>query len=99
MYNKSRLIVRVKHFKSKMVQTSLMLQPLISIGGRLCCQHSKCKAALTYMISGGCTLCNNSTKNYMKFAFQFGKNLKFYSHYHLIFALLYALLPFCSNQN
>ena len=52
MYNKSRLTVRVKHFKSKMVQTSLMLQPLISIGGHLCCQHSKCEAALTYMISG-----------------------------------------------
>ena len=52
MYNKSRLTVRVKHFKSKMVLTSLMLQPLISIGGHLCCQHSKCKAALTYMISG-----------------------------------------------
>ena len=52
MYNKSRLTVRVKHFKSKMVQTSLMLQPLISIGGHLCCQHSKCKAALTYMTSG-----------------------------------------------
>ena len=34
-----------------MVQTSLMLQPLISIGGHLCCQHSKCEAALTYMIS------------------------------------------------
>ena len=28
------------------------LQPLISIGGHLCCQHSKCEAALTYMISG-----------------------------------------------
>ena len=52
MYNKSRLTVRVKHFKSKMVQTSLMLQPLISIGGHLCCQHSKCEAALTYMFSG-----------------------------------------------
>ena len=52
MYNKSRLTVRVKHFKSKMVQTSLMLQPLISIGGHLCYQHSKCEAALTYMISG-----------------------------------------------
>ena len=51
MYNKSRLTVRLKHFKSKMVQTSLMLQPLISIGGHLCCQHSKCKVALTYMIS------------------------------------------------
>ena len=51
MYNKSRLTVRVKRFKSKMVQTSLMLQPLISIGGHLCCQHSKCEAALTYMIS------------------------------------------------
>ena len=38
MYNKSRLTVRVKCFKSKMVQT-------------LCCQHSKCEAALTYMIS------------------------------------------------
>ena len=46
------------------------------------------------MVAGECTLSNNSTKNYMKFAFQFGKNLKFYSHYHLIFALLYALLPF-----
>ena len=51
MYNKSRLTVRVKHFKSNIVQTSLMLQPLISIGGHLCCQHSKCEAALTYMIS------------------------------------------------
>ena len=50
MYNKSRLTVRVKCFKSKMVQTSLMLQPLISIGGHLCCQHSKCEATLTYMI-------------------------------------------------
>ena len=52
MYNKIRLTVRVKRFKSKMVQTSLMLQPLISIGGHLCYQHSKCETALTYMISG-----------------------------------------------
>ena len=52
------------------------------------------------LMAGECTLCNNSTKNYMKFAFQFGKNLKFYSYYHLIhvFALLYVLLPLCSNK-
>ena len=93
MYNKSRLTVRVKRFKSKMVQT-------------LCCQHSKCEAAVQQSeitfnhicvdlwkhaqisVDGrGMYLCNNNTQNYVKFAFQFGKNLKFYSHYHLIFAL------------
>ena len=51
MYNKSRLTVRVKRFKSKMVQTSLMLQPYNLLVDIYAVCILNVYEALTHMIS------------------------------------------------